>query len=74
MAFCSLLIVAQTTIGFSQTKSDTLKPSSQPRDGQQDLTADSGCSEQAFSDDGGKTWETNWINVYTRVKEEAAKP
>jgi hypothetical protein len=23
-------------------------------------------SEQAFSDDGGKTWETNWINRYTR--------
>lgn len=32
------------------------------------LTADSGRSEQAFSDDGGKTWETNWINAYTRVK------
>ena len=25
-------------------------------------------SEQAFSDDGGKTWEVNWINKYTRVK------
>jgi hypothetical protein len=24
--------------------------------------------EQAFSDDGGKTWETNWIAVDTRVK------
>jgi hypothetical protein len=24
-------------------------------------------SEQAFSEDGGKTWETNWINRYTRV-------
>jgi hypothetical protein len=24
-------------------------------------------SEQAFSIDGGKTWETNWINDYTRV-------
>jgi hypothetical protein len=23
-------------------------------------------SEQAFSADGGKTWETNWINTYTR--------
>ena len=23
-------------------------------------------SEQAFSADGGKTWETNWINHYTR--------
>jgi hypothetical protein len=26
-------------------------------------------SEQAFSEDGGKTWETNWINKYTRVKD-----
>jgi hypothetical protein len=24
-------------------------------------------AEQAFSDDGGQTWETNWINNYTRV-------
>lgn len=23
---------------------------------------------QAFSDDGGKTWETNWVNTFTRVK------
>jgi hypothetical protein len=23
--------------------------------------------EQAFSDDGGKTWETNWIMTFTRV-------
>jgi hypothetical protein len=26
-------------------------------------------SEQAFSDDGGKTWEVNWIAVDIRVKE-----
>ncbi len=26
-------------------------------------------SEQAFSADGGQTWETNWINTYTRVSE-----
>ncbi len=26
-------------------------------------------SEQAFSDDGGKTWEVNWINRYTRMPE-----
>ncbi len=25
--------------------------------------------EQSFSADGGKTWEVNWINVYTRVAE-----
>jgi hypothetical protein len=23
--------------------------------------------EQAFSDDGGKTWETNWVNTFERV-------
>ena len=34
------------------------------------VSADSAESEQAFSDDGGKTWETNWINTYTRVKGE----
>jgi hypothetical protein len=26
--------------------------------------------EQAFSDDGGKTWETNWIMTFTREKEQ----
>jgi hypothetical protein len=30
------------------------------------ITANTAQSEQAFSDDGGKTWETNWINRYTR--------
>jgi hypothetical protein len=30
------------------------------------ITAHSAQSEQAFSRDGGKTWETNWINQYTR--------
>ena len=24
-------------------------------------------SDQAFSADGGRTWETNWINTYTRI-------
>ena len=32
------------------------------------ITADSAQSEQAFSADGGKTWEVNWINRYTRIK------
>jgi hypothetical protein len=31
------------------------------------LTKDTYRSEQAFSDDGGRTWETNWINEYTRI-------
>jgi hypothetical protein len=34
------------------------------------LTPDSCRFEQAFSDDGGKTWEVNWIAVDTRVKGE----
>jgi hypothetical protein len=33
------------------------------------LTPDSCRFEQAFSDDGGKTWEVNWIAVDTRVKD-----
>jgi hypothetical protein len=28
--------------------------------------------EQSFSDDGGKTWEVNWITDQTRMKEESA--
>ena len=32
------------------------------------ITADTAQSEQAFSPDGGKTWEVNWINKYTRIK------
>jgi hypothetical protein len=34
-----------------------------------DITPDSCRFEQSFSDDGGKTWEVNWIAVDTRVKE-----
>ena len=33
------------------------------------LSQDSVRFEQAFSDDGGKTWEVNWIAIDTRVKE-----
>jgi len=29
---------------------------------------DRASSQQYFSDDGGHTWELNWINEYTRVK------
>jgi hypothetical protein len=28
--------------------------------------------EQAFSDEGGKTWEVNWIAVDTRIDDAAA--
>jgi len=34
-----------------------------------DITPSSGHFEQAFSADGGKTWEVNWIATDTRVKE-----
>ena len=34
-----------------------------------DITANSFQLEQAFSDDGGKTWEPNWIAKFSRVKE-----
>jgi len=34
-----------------------------------DITATSCRFEQSFSDDGGKTWELNWIAVDTRVKD-----
>jgi hypothetical protein len=33
------------------------------------LGPDSARFEQAFSDDGGQTWEENWIAIDTRVKE-----
>jgi len=34
-----------------------------------DITPSSCRFEQSFSDDGGKTWEPNWIAVDTRIKE-----
>jgi hypothetical protein len=34
-----------------------------------DITPNSCHFEQAFSDDGGKTWEINWIATDTRVKD-----
>lgn len=34
-----------------------------------DITPTSCRFEQSFSDDGGKTWEANWIATDTRVKE-----
>jgi len=38
-----------------------------------DITPDSCRFEQSFSDDGGKTWEVNWIAIDTRVKDEPEK-
>ena len=35
-----------------------------------DITPSSCHFEQAFSDDGGKSWEVNWIATDTRVKNE----
>jgi hypothetical protein len=39
-----------------------------------DVTRNSCHFEQAFSDDGGKTWEVNWIATDARVTEEPEKP
>lgn len=36
-----------------------------------DITPNSCRFEQAFSDNGGKTWEVNWIALDTRVKDES---
>ena len=36
-----------------------------------DITPDSVRFEQSFSDDGGKTWEVNWIAADTRIKDQA---
>lgn len=38
-----------------------------------DITPNSGRFEQAFSDDGGKSWEVNWIATDTRVSGEPDK-
>jgi len=35
-----------------------------------DITPTSCHFEQSFSDDGGKTWEVNWITTDTRVKDD----
>lgn len=36
-----------------------------------DITPNSCRFEESFSEDGGKTWEANWISKYTRVPESA---
>jgi hypothetical protein len=37
------------------------------------ITSNSAHFEQSFSDDGGKTWEVNWITDQVRVKDESGK-
>ena len=37
------------------------------------LTTNSPHFEQSFSDDGGKTWEVNWITDQTRISDEVGK-
>ena len=34
------------------------------------IRPDTAQSEQAFSNDGGKTWEVNWVNKYTRISDQ----
>jgi hypothetical protein len=43
------------------------------RNGFSDITPNSCRFAQAFSDDGGKTWETNWVMTFTRVNDESVK-
>ena len=38
-----------------------------------EITPNSAHFEQSYSDDGGKTWEVNWITDQTRVKDESNK-
>jgi len=39
-----------------------------------DITPSSAHFEQAFSGDGGKTWEVNWIATDTRTGAQGAQP
>ncbi len=38
-----------------------------------EITPNSAHFEQSYSDDGGKTWEANWISTVARVQEESDK-
>jgi hypothetical protein len=38
-----------------------------------DITPNSAHFEQSYSDDGGKTWEANWISTMARVNDESDK-
>jgi hypothetical protein len=37
------------------------------------ITANSAHFEQSFSEDGGRTWEVNWITDQTRVPDNAGQ-
>jgi hypothetical protein len=37
-----------------------------------DIKPNSAHFEQSFSDDGGKTWEVNWITDQTRVPDQSS--
>jgi hypothetical protein len=39
-----------------------------------DIRADAAHFEQAFSADGGKTWETNWIATDMRLEDHTESP
>ena len=39
-----------------------------------DITPTSCRFEQSYSDDGGKTWELNWVATDTRIRDEPAPP
>src|SRR4029450_13825500 len=41
------------------------------RNGFSNITPNSSRFEQAFSNDGGKTWETNWVMPFTRQGSES---
>jgi hypothetical protein len=41
------------------------------RNGFSNITLNSCHFEQAFSDDGGKTWEKNWVMTFRRAKDES---
>jgi hypothetical protein len=43
------------------------------RNGFSDITPNACRFEQAFSEDGGKTWETNWVMTFEKINDQPAK-